>query len=214
MNKTFKQKQVFDRERVREELTEHPGHLSQWLWSGTEPDNSETDWRLRSSLAEAFYSDVTKHSKDVTSPDTEEGVQHDCCFLMMESYSPSLTLSSAGALSPFLSPSVFAATKTIKIEKINYLQLIFVKKKQQKKKQCMYVVIVISTCRYLSTKKLLKSWNTLLSHRTFTRISLTHSYLLHLLLHLVWVGHLHPPSSSSAQFRINGCNAFVDNKTL
>ena len=52
-------------------LTERPDHLSLWLWSGTEPGSSETDWTRRSSRAEAFYSDKHKHtrrSNDFTSP--------------------------------------------------------------------------------------------------------------------------------------------------
>lgn len=89
-------------------LTEHPDHLSLWLWIGTGPGSSETDWTPRSSPAEASYSDVTNMQSTV--PQHQWLVTTITCSWCHWS---SLTLSSARALSPFLSPSVSAVTQEI-----------------------------------------------------------------------------------------------------
>lgn len=89
-------------------LTEHPDHLSPRLWIGTGPGSSETDWTPRSSPAEASYSDITNMQSTV--PQHQWLVTIITCSWCHWS---SLTLSSARALSPFLSPSVSAATQEI-----------------------------------------------------------------------------------------------------
>lgn len=128
--------------------------------------------------------------------------------LQYSKLSSSLTLSSAAALSPFLSPSAFAGTRQDKM-------------RQEKKNRNKIIHFALLLWRIFdgisASVHIQKNFCIFLRnvteqqpdrdlHQAFVKHLRAHTYLLHLLRHPVWAGIHHPPSSSSKQLRINNNN--------